>query len=47
MRNATKVTVSTFGALAGLAGLEHGIGETLQGNRAPDGVTIAFPGAFS
>jgi len=40
MRNATKVTVSTFGALAGLAGIEHGIGETLQGNRALDGIMI-------
>jgi hypothetical protein len=40
MRNATKVTVSTFGVLAGLAGIEHGIGEILQGNRAPGGVVI-------
>jgi hypothetical protein len=40
MRNATIVTISTFGALAGLAGIEHGIGEALQGNRAPDGVMI-------
>jgi hypothetical protein len=40
MRNATKVTVSTFGVLAALAGLEHGIGEVLQGNRAPDGMMI-------
>lgn len=34
------MTVSTFGALAGLAGIEHGIGEVLQGNRATDGVMI-------
>ena len=27
--NATRVTVSTFGTLAGLAGIEHGIGEVL------------------
>jgi hypothetical protein len=40
MRNATKVTVSTFGVVAALAGLEHGIGEILQGNRAPDGIMI-------
>jgi hypothetical protein len=40
MRNATKVTVSTFGVVAALAGLEHGIGEILQGNRAPDGMMI-------
>lgn len=41
MKSATKVTVSTFGALMGIAGIEHGIGETLQGNIAPDG--IMFP----
>lgn len=40
MRNATRVTVATFGALAGLAGIEHGVGEILQGNTAPDGITI-------
>jgi hypothetical protein len=40
MRNATRATVSTFGALAGLAGIEHGVGEVLQGNVAPDGVMI-------
>jgi hypothetical protein len=39
-RSATGLTVSTFGALAGLAGIEHGIGESLQGNVAPDGVMI-------
>ena len=41
MRNATQVTVSTFGVIMGLAGIEHGIGEVLQGNRAPSG--IMFP----
>ena len=40
MRNATSITVATFGVLAGLAGIEHGIGEVLQGNRAPDGIMI-------
>ena len=46
MRNATKVTVSIFGALAGLMGIEHGIGETLQGNIAPDGMMIlSWPGS--
>lgn len=40
MRNATKATVSTFGAIMGLAGIEHGIGEILQGNVAPDGIVI-------
>jgi len=40
MRNATKVTVSAFGAIMGLAGIEHGIGEILQGNVAPSGIMI-------
>jgi len=40
VRNATRVTVSTFGALSGVAGIEHGIGEVLQGNVAPEGVMI-------
>lgn len=40
VKNATRATVSTFGALMGLAGIEHGIGEVLQGNVAPDGVMI-------
>ncbi len=40
MRNATKVTVSTFGILAGLAGIEHGAGEMLQGSVAPNGLMI-------
>ena len=40
------MTVSTFGVLAGLAGVEHGIGEVLQGNVAPDGVMIlSWPGS--
>lgn len=46
MRNATKVAVSTIGALLGVAGIEHGIGEILQGNIAPDGVMIlSWPGS--
>ncbi len=40
MNNATKVTVSTFGVIMGLAGIEHGIGEILQGNIAPEGIMI-------
>ena len=40
MRNATKTTVSTFGAIMGLAGIEHGVGEILQGNVPPNGVMI-------
>jgi hypothetical protein len=38
MRNATKIFVSTFGVIMALAGIEHGIGEVLQGNVAPSGV---------
>ena len=41
MNNATRVTVGVFGAVAALAGIEHGIGEVLQGNVAPGGVVIA------
>lgn len=40
MRSATRATVATFGTIAGIAGLEHGIGEILQGNRAPGGLVI-------
>jgi hypothetical protein len=40
------VVVSTFGALFGLGGIEHGIGEMLQGNVAPSGVMIeSWPGS--
>jgi hypothetical protein len=41
MNNATKATVSTVGTLMAVAGIEHGIGEILQGNVAPAG--IMFP----
>jgi hypothetical protein len=37
---ATRAVVLTFGVLAALAGLEHGIGEILQGNIAPRGIVI-------
>lgn len=40
MKNATSIVAITFGVLAGLAGLEHGIGEALQGNVAPAGIMI-------
>jgi hypothetical protein len=39
-RSATRVTASVFGALAALAGIEHGIGELLQGSVRPDGLVI-------
>ncbi len=41
MNSATRVLVSTLGILMGIAGIEHGIGEILQGNMAPKG--IMFP----
>jgi hypothetical protein len=46
MNKATKITVSSFGTLMGLAGIEHGIGEILQGNHTPDGLIFpSWPGA--
>ena len=35
MRTATKTVAISFGMLAGLAGLEHGYFEILQGNTRP------------
>jgi hypothetical protein len=37
---ATRITASTLGILVGLAGVDHGIFEILQGNVPPDGVMI-------
>lgn len=48
MNRATRLTVSTLGVLAALAGIEHGIGEVLQGSQAPAGLTIeSWPDAES
>jgi len=46
MRNnhATRRTASTFGILVGVAGIEHGFFEVLQGNLRPDGLLIATIG---
>lgn len=38
VRSATRLTASALGAIGGMAGIEHGIGEALQGNVAPPGV---------
>jgi hypothetical protein len=38
MINATKAFTSTFGTIMALAGIEHGIGEMLQGRVAPSGI---------
>jgi hypothetical protein len=40
MKKATRIMISTIGAFVGLMGVEHGIGEVLQGRTAPDGVFI-------
>lgn len=46
MRHTTHQMVQTFGALMGLAGLEHGIGEILQGHVSPTGLMIlSWPGS--
>ncbi len=45
MASATRITVSSFGALVGVAGIEHGIGEILQGNVAPNAfMFLSWPG---
>ena len=38
--NATRTVVSTFGVVAGLVGIEHGVGEMLQGSVRPEGPVI-------
>jgi len=35
MNRSTRIVASTFGVIVGIAGLEHGLGEALQGNVAP------------
>jgi hypothetical protein len=38
--NATRIIASTLGATVGLAGMEHGFLEMLQGSATPDGLVI-------
>lgn len=38
--SATRIVVSTFGAIVAFAGVEHGVGEILQGPVAPAGLII-------
>lgn len=45
MRKATKTVATWFGATAGIAGLEHGYFEILQGNTQPEGLMIASMGS--
>ena len=40
MNRATKIIVSTMGILLGIAGIDHGFFETLQGNTPTDGLII-------
>ena len=44
MRKATKTVATWFGIVAGIAGLEHGYFEILQGNARPEGLMIASMG---
>jgi hypothetical protein len=46
MRNATREITATLGALMGVAGIEHGFGEILQGSIAPPGIVFpSWPGS--
>lgn len=40
IKSATKIVVSAFSIVLGLAGIEHGIGEIVQGNITPNGIFI-------
>ena len=44
MRSATQLVATWFGVAAGLAGIEHGYFEVLQGNLRPDSLMIASMG---
>ena len=41
MRNKTSFTLSVMGIIAGIAGMEHGIGEIWQGNIQPENIVFA------
>ncbi len=44
MRRATRIVAASLGVIAGIAGLEHGYFEILQGNVQPSGLMIASMG---
>jgi hypothetical protein len=44
MRKATRFTATVLGVTAGVAGIEHGVFEILQGNARPEGLMIASIG---
>jgi len=45
MRKATKAVATCLGVAAGIAGLEHGYYEILQGSTRPDGIMIVSMGS--
>jgi hypothetical protein len=45
MREATRISATVLGLTAGVAGIEHGIYEVLQGNARPEGLMISSIGA--
>jgi hypothetical protein len=44
MRKATRTVATFFGVIAGIAGIEHGVFEVLQGNARPESLMIASMG---
>ena len=44
MRKATKTVAAFFGVIAGIAGIEHGIFEAMQGNARPESLMIPSMG---
>jgi hypothetical protein len=44
MRRATRISATVLGLTAGVAGIEHGIFEVLQGNARPEGLMISSIG---
>lgn len=44
MRRATRISASVLGLTAGLAGIEYGIFEVLQGNARSEGLMISSIG---
>ncbi len=44
MKSAIRIVASSFGILAGLASIEHGYFETLQGNVKPGSILITSIG---
>ena len=46
MKRASRLSIAIFGVITAIAGIEHGVGEILQGKHAPAGVMIeSWPGS--